>query len=212
MSKKVSIVDYGVGNLFSVARAFERQGATVELVKTPQAILAADSLVFPGVGAFKEGVRALKETELWPAIGEYTKKGNPFIGICLGMQMMLDKSFEFGETEGLGLIAGEVCPIPETTTGGELFKVPAIGWYPLIEMENPWSQTILKGFSAKDSVYFVHSYYTKVKDSKNILAAVNYGGHKIPAALVKGHMLGCQFHPERSGPVGLNIVQHFLHL
>ena len=212
MSRKVSVVDYGVGNLFSVVRALESQGAHVELVTRPEAVVAADSLVFPGVGAFKEAVRALKETELWDAIGEYTKKGNPFIGICLGMQMMLDKSFEFGETEGLGLIAGEVTPLPERTTEGEPFKVPAIGWYPLIEMETPWSQTILKDFKANDSVYFVHSYYTKVKESKNILASVSYGGHSIPAALIKDHMMGCQFHPERSGPVGLNIVQHFLHL
>lgn len=211
MKTGVTIVDYGLGNLFSVRRAFEANDAEVSLAETPEKILKAERLVLPGVGAFKDGIGFLQAKNLVEPILEVVRKGRPMMGICLGMQLMLSVGYEFGETKGLGLIEGDCSLIPDKTKTGEPLKRPHIGWSVL---EKPagtdWSNTPLRSVTDRESVYFVHSYGAVCKDERNVLAYTDYGGNKLTAAIYKDTLCGLQFHPERSGEVGLKIVKEFL--
>ncbi len=211
MSKKITVVDYGLGNLFSVRRALETNGATVELAETPEKILQAERLILPGVGSFKDGMALLHSNGLVTPILEFTETGRPMMGICLGMQLLLSVGYEFGETKGLSLIEGSCSLIPNETPSGERLKRPHIGWSVL---EKPsgidWSTTPLRAVKNDESVYFVHSFGAVCQDERNVLAYANYGGNKIPAAIFKDNVCGLQFHPERSGEVGLRIMKEFL--
>lgn len=208
----VSIIDYGIGNLLSVARAFEYHHADVKFVNTPEEILSSDRLVLPGVGAFADGMSGLSSRGFIDSIQSYVAKGNPFIGICLGMQMMLSKSFEFGEHSGLNLIEGEVVSIPKVGIDGNPHKIPHIGWNELIPVEDgaEWESSILNSTPERSSVYFVHSYMAKPRDPKMRLADTVYNGQVISAAIQHDNVYGCQFHPEKSGQTGLDIIQQFL--
>jgi glutamine amidotransferase len=210
----VSIIDYGVGNLLSVARAFHYFGAKVNLVKTPEEILKAERIVLPGVGAFQDGMKGLKEYNFIDPIRDYAKSGNPFLGICLGMQMMLTKSSEFGEHFGLDLIDGEVESIPSKGINGIPHKIPHIGWNELeaTEQGGLWSDSILRSISPKSSVYFVHSYRAVPSNPKTRLADTYYNGQFISAVIKSDNIYGCQFHPEKSGETGLKIVEQFLQI
>lgn len=214
MSKHVTIVDYGMGNLFSVQRAFEHCGAEVKLSSDPAEIASADRLVLPGVGAFADGMAGLRERGLIEPIREYAAKERPFLGICLGMQMMMDIGEEFGHHEGLGLIGGKVVQISTTTTAGEPLKIPLIGWNALEvpQSRDSWEHTILQGTAPHSYLYFVHSYAAVPTQPEHLLAITRYGGHDITAAISSGYVYGCQFHPERSGETGLRIVEAFLSL
>ncbi|HAT1856302.1 imidazole glycerol phosphate synthase subunit HisH [Legionella pneumophila] len=210
----VSIVDYGVGNLLSVARAFQYFDASVNLVSTPEEIMSADRLVLPGVGAFEDGMKGLTTLNFIEPIKQFARSGKPFLGICLGMQMMLSKSTEFGQHEGLGLIAGEVVSVPSHGVDGQLHKIPHIGWNELVATSEgeDWCHTILKNIPLNSSVYFVHSFMAMPSNPKKRLADTLYDGQAISAVIKDENMYGCQFHPEKSGEVGLSIIQQFLQI
>jgi len=215
MKPVITVIDYGVGNLFSVRRAFETMGADVAFASNPDQIAAAERLVLPGVGAFKNGMDGLRKHELIETIRTYARSGRPFLGICLGMQMMLDESEEFGRHEGLGLIPGKVDRIPDQTIEGAPLKIPHVAWDGLIPPHarpESWTGTIFAGLKEGSCMYFVHSYAAVPARSEHILATVNYGGKPVVAAVASGNMVGCQFHPERSGPLGLKIIENFIRL
>jgi imidazole glycerol-phosphate synthase subunit HisH len=208
---RVTVVDYGVGNLHSVARALERCGATPVLADDGQAIERADRLLLPGVGAFGDGMRGLRERGLVDPILRFAASGRPLLGICLGMQMLLERSFEFGHHEGLGLIPGSVVALPAHDTDGLAQRIPHIGWSALRPgaPDRDWRGTVLDGVTPRGAVYFVHSFMAVPADPEHRLAETVYGGHPVVAAIAAGNVVGCQFHPEKSGQVGLDILARF---
>ncbi|MEI7612343.1 MAG: imidazole glycerol phosphate synthase subunit HisH [Betaproteobacteria bacterium] len=209
---EVVVIDYGVGNLLSVQRGLEHCGAKVALTSDPEKILAASRVVLPGVGAFGNAMQALEQLNLVLVIQELAYRQISLMGICLGMQLLLDGSEEFGDTAGLGLIPGRVIPVPAKMTTGESQKIPHIGWS---AMHPPtasadWKGTVLEDNRPGDAAYFVHSFMAVPTDSAHCIAECSYGGHKITAAIGRGKITGCQFHPEKSGEVGLKILRRFI--
>ena len=198
----IAIVDYGVGNLFSLCSSFKAIGAEVTVTSDPDVIRNADKIILPGVGAFGDAIRKLNDTGLDKIIIEEAKKGKKLMGICLGMQLLFEKSYEYGEHNGLGLLKGSVVPM-ENKIPTEL-KIPHIGWNGLHFCKN---HPLFKYIKEEDHVYFVHSYYAEnCEDS--LLATAEYG-RELTAAVVKDNVAGMQFHPEKSGSVGLNILRAF---
>ena len=201
----VAIVDYGVGNLFSLRSSLEAIGAEVVVTSDAQVLARADQIILPGVGAFEDAARKLRESGLADVIRDLAARGKPLMGICLGMQMLFDRSFEYGEHEGLGLIPGNVRPIADVIPAD--YKIPHIGWNALhFRGENPLFSYIKEG----DCVYFVHSYYAADCES-SVIATAEYGP-ELTSAVARGNVLGCQFHPEKSGNVGLNILKAFVEM
>lgn len=214
MSKLVTIVDYGIGNIFSVTRAFQRSGAEVILTDKPDDILAADRLVLPGVGAFLNGMNGLHERGLVEPLRAYAASGKPLLGICLGMQMLFSTSLEFGTQSGLDIIKGQIVPIEDKEAGRSL-KVPHIGWSELVPLQNgpKWESSILKYVKEDDACcYFVHSFTAVPDDDRHRLADTTYHTCRISAAVAKDNVYGCQFHPEKSGATGLKIIEGFLEI
>ena len=198
----IAIIDYGVGNLFSLKSSFAAIGAEVKVTARKEDIENADRIILPGVGAFEDAAEKLRQSGLVDVIKEQAAKGKPLMGICLGMQMLFEKSYEYGEHEGLGLIKGSVRPITDVIPAG--LKVPHIGWNALrFRKESP----LFKYISDGDFVYFVHSYYAADCDEA-VIADSEYGAY-LTAAVADGNVFGCQFHPEKSGDVGLNILRAF---
>ena len=214
MSRIVTVVDYGVGNLLSVARAFEHCDAKVEFADTPEQIARARLLVLPGVGAFANGMRELRGRSLDRPVIDFAMSGQPLLGICLGMQMLLSASEEFGEHAGLGIVPGRVRAIPSVGTDGKPHKIPHKGWnaLELPHGRTTWDKTILQDISPGTPVYFVHSYTAVPDASEHRLADCYYDGQLISAALQAGKVFGCQFHPEKSGEIGLRLLNTFLRL
>ena len=213
MSKpEITLIDYGVGNLLSVQRGLEHCGANVILTSDPEAVIAARRVVLPGVGAFANAMQVLEERNMVPAIQEIAKRGTPLLGICLGMQLLLDESEEFGLTAGLGLIPGRVVPIPTTTAAGDVQKIPHIGWNGLVPAEGrtDWRASILTDTASGESAYFVHSFMSVPADPAHRVADCFYGGHRVAAVIAKDQITACQFHPEKSGEVGLRILRRFV--
>jgi imidazole glycerol-phosphate synthase subunit HisH len=211
----VAVIDYGVGNLFSVQRALEHCGASVILVDDPEKLKQASKVLLPGVGAFPEAMLALSRNGMDQAIKEYAGSGAPLFGICLGMQMLLDNSNEFGFASGLGLIPGTVEPIPTRNQSGQRFKVPHIGWSDLIypEGRGSWDGTLLSSVDiSNNAVYFVHSYMAVPKHHKHRIADCRYGDTSVAAVIGKDNVWGAQFHPEKSGKVGLSMLRNFVNL
>ncbi|MCX5811388.1 MAG: imidazole glycerol phosphate synthase subunit HisH [Proteobacteria bacterium] len=210
--RNVVVVDYGMGNLLSVHRAFEYCGARVVITSSPNQVERAEYLVLPGVGAFADGIRELHSRGLVEAIRKFTKTGRPFLGICLGMQMMMETSEEFGIYEGLALIPGRVIMIPKAGSDGIPHKIPHIGWNGLLLPKNreDWNNTVFQDLSIGESVYFVHSFSVIPTNPINDLADCDYNGLCICASIQSGNVYGCQFHPEKSGIVGLKIIKNFL--
>lgn len=208
--KVISIVDYGAGNLLSVARAFEHCGVRVELVSNSTDILNAKYLVLPGVGAFKHAINNLHKKDLMLPLKERAATGKPFLGICLGMQLLFDSSEEFGGCQGLGLIAGDVKAIPRENKGGKKHKIPHIGWNE-IRRENPQRPEfeILPDDETLMPYYFVHSYRVVPKKRLNIAATCDYNGLEIVAVTQSENVIGCQFHPEKSSIQGLRFLKQF---
>lgn len=210
---EVTVIDYGVGNLLSVKRALEHCGAKVYLTNQPSAILSSSRVVLPGVGAFANAMAELKKLQIVEVIQEIAQKGIPFLGICLGMQLLLDESEEFGLTQGLGLIPGRVIPVPHVSTTGQLQKIPHIGWNNLVlspSSRSTWQNTILATIEPRESTYFVHSFMANPLDVNHRIADCVYGGVNVSAVIGKENIWGCQFHPEKSGEVGLKILRQFL--
>ncbi|MBZ6010521.1 imidazole glycerol phosphate synthase subunit HisH [Leuconostoc gelidum] len=205
MSKEnpvIVVIDYGAGNIFNVMKAINYVGLAAKLTKDPSEILAADGLVIPGVGAYKTAMDKINENQLLVPIKKAANNGTPILGVCLGMQLLFDSSTEFGETIGFGLIPGEVVRLPQNTG----FKVPQMGWNQnSVTIENALTQGIKNEFT-----YFVHSYYVKT-DPKYIAASVDYGV-QVPSVVIKDNIIGAQFHPEKSGEVGLRVWQAFANM
>lgn len=207
----VVVIDYGVGNLLSVQRGLEHFGARVLFSRDPECILSAPRVVLPGVGAFSDAMHALHDLKLVSVIKKIAENKTPLLGICLGMQLLCDESEEFGVTAGLGLIRGRVVAIPKENKSGGAQKIPHIGWSPLYPSNGEgWSEGILADTDIGESVYFVHSYMVQPSNEKNRIADCLYGGHKITAVIAQGNITGCQFHPEKSGAVGLRILRRFI--
>lgn len=202
----VVIVDYGVGNLFSLVSSFKAIGVDAVASGDKEIIEKADKIILPGVGAFEDAANKLFSSGLAEVVIEQTEKGKPLLGICLGMQLLFDKSFEYGEHKGLSLVKGEIRPISEVIPSD--YKIPHIGWNALkITGEK---DGLFKYIKDGDHVYFVHSYYG-AKCSESIIATAEYGT-ELTAAVANGNIYGCQFHPEKSGDVGLNILRAFCEL
>lgn len=211
MSNSVTILDYGIGNILSVSRGFEAIGAKVILASNIEGIYDAERLILPGVGAFAKGIEQLKKNNFDEAIIDVANHGKPLLGICLGMQFLMDSSKEFGNTNGLGLIPGKVIQIPSQDIAGESLIVPHIGWNALeSSFNNSWDNTLLANTPLKSNVYFVHSFFSKPNDNNHLLAHCIYGGNDLSAVISKDNVMGCQFHPEKSGEIGLNILKTFL--
>ena len=211
MKPLVTIIDYGVGNIFSVSRAFEHCGAEVKLTAVPDEIAKAERLVLPGVGAFADGMSALRERGLVQPIQQFALTGRPFLGICLGMQMMFDSGEEFGHHAGLGLIHGKVISIPAIGADGRPHKIPHIGWNELTVPEgNDWSNTIFSNVRESACAYFVHSFHAVPDKPEDRLAECSYDGHILCAAVKSGSIIGCQFHPEKSQAAGLCILKNWI--
>lgn len=201
----IAIVDYGVGNIFSLCSSFKHIGADIVLTSDVDTIHRADKIIFPGVGAFCDAREKLKNTGLDKVLIEEAKSGKPFLGICLGMQMMLTKSYEFGEFDGLDIIPGNVVPIQDKIP--ENFKIPHIGWNKLIFPKDKPKSPIFKYVSEGEHVYFVHSFYC-TDCLPDTIASTEYGA-ELTAAVARDNVFGVQFHPEKSGETGLNILKAF---
>jgi glutamine amidotransferase len=207
----VTVVDYGVGNLLSVTRALAHVGAEPVMAHDAAGIMAAHLLVLPGVGAFGAAMTELKRRGLVEALIGHGRSGRPFLGICLGAQLLLDGSDEFGSHEGLGLIPGRVEAVAATGADGQAHRIPHIGWADLVEpAPGRWAGTIFQDSPAASSVYFVHSYHACPADPADLLAVVDYDGAAVTAAIGRKSITGCQFHPEKSGMAGLALLRHFI--
>lgn len=206
----IAIIDYGVGNLFSLSASLKFLGAETKVTNKEEDLRTADRIILPGVGAFEDAIAKLRATGLVEAILEETEKGKPLLGICLGMQLLFETSYEYGEHKGLGLIPGEIASIEAdlpARPSGEKLKVPHIGWNSLhLKNEDPLFKYIEEG----DYVYYVHSFYGK-NCLENTIASSNYD-IEITGAVRRGSVYGTQFHPEKSGNVGLNILRAFMEL
>ena len=194
----IAIIDYGMGNLRSVQKAFEFLGFEAVITDDPAVIESAEKVILPGVGAFCDAIKTIREKGIDKVIYRVVEAGKPLLGICLGMQMMFDKSYENGEYEGLGLMEGEIVRLPETEI------IPQIGWNNLdIKMKSP----LFEGLDEKSFVYFVHSYYLETK--ADVVSATCFYGKEIAVAAQKGNVYALQFHPEKSGNTGLKILENF---
>lgn len=204
----IAIVDYGVGNLFSLKSSLGVIGAEVQVTGDAEVIRNSEKIILPGVGAFEDAIRKLRETGLDKVILEEAKKGKPLLGICLGMQMLFEKSYEYGEHEGLGLIEGSVKPIAPMIGVG--LKVPHIGWNALFFSKEQEKSVLYRYLEEGEWVYFVHSF--AATDCREAVTATAEYGAMLTASVEKGNIYGTQFHPEKSGEVGLKILKAFYEL
>lgn len=198
----IAIIDYGVGNLFSLASSLKMIDAPAVTSSDPEVIRAADKLILPGVGAFADAAEKLRSSGLDKVIINEVNGGKDILGICLGMQLLFEKSCEYGEHRGLGLLAGSVIPIASVVP--QNYKIPHIGWNALKFKKN---SALFRCINEGDCVYFVHSYFAS-ECSESVVATAEYGA-ELTAAVESGNVMGCQFHPEKSGAVGLNILRAF---
>ncbi|WP_409295422.1 imidazole glycerol phosphate synthase subunit HisH [Peribacillus sp. SCS-26] len=202
----IGIVDYGMGNLFSVSKALERLGAEYFISSDPGELTKARALILPGVGAFKDAMNQLDSLGLIPFLREYALSGRPFLGICLGMQLLFESSEEHGFSEGLALLPGRIRHFPGQDAGGTAYKVPHMGWNRLkFHVPSPLFDGI-----TEDYVYFVHSYFA-VTDAAIINASAEYG-EEVPAVVSRNNVMGMQFHPEKSGGMGMALLRNFINL
>ncbi|MBQ6295404.1 MAG: imidazole glycerol phosphate synthase subunit HisH [Firmicutes bacterium] len=199
----IAIIDYGVGNLFSLKSSLESCGIEAKVTGDPREIRASDRIILPGVGAFEDAIAKLRADGLDKVVVEQAQEGKPLMGICLGMQLLFDVSHEFGLHKGLGLIPGDCVPIADVIPAG--LKIPHVGWNAL-RFTQKYSP-IFKDVKDGDSVYFVHSYYC-ANCEKDVTAVTEYGAD-LTASVRRGNVFGCQFHPEKSGPVGMKILKAF---
>lgn len=195
----ITIIDYGVGNLKSVSKALESLGFQTTITNDTKEINASKAIILPGVGAFKDAMEQLRQHKLVDCIQNYVKTGKPMLGICLGMQMLFDTSYEDGQWEGLGLLKGEIVRFDNT------LKVPHMGWNKLLPAS---PDNIGQGLDSESYVYFVHSYYLKPQNPEEVIFWAEYG-IMVPAVVRKGNIMGMQFHPEKSGKTGMKLLENF---
>jgi len=211
--EKITVIDYGMGNLFNVMRALEALECDVSITNDVKNIVNADKLLLPGVGAFEDGMSDLKTSNLDSAIKEFSLTERPLMGICLGMQLLMSVSEENGRHDGLNLIEGDVLKFKEPNEKSAKYKIPQIGWNKLSETKlSKWPGSILEGIENNAYMYFLHSYYVNPKDKKVVISETSYGQNTFCSVLQKNQIIGCQFHPERSGEIGLKILKNFLEL
>ncbi len=201
----IAIVDYGVGNIFSLYSSFKYIGAEVVLTSDPEEIKKADKIILPGVGAFADAAKKLRESGLADVVVDEVKNGKPLLGICLGMQMLFERSFEYGEHKGLGLIKGDIVSMEGVVPSN--YKIPHIGWNGLHFPKNKEKSPIFKYINEGDCVYFVHSFFGSNCES-SVIATTEYGA-ELTAAVADKNVYGVQFHPEKSGDVGMKILKAF---
>jgi len=212
IKSEVVIIDYGIGNILSVQQGFEEIGIHAIVTSNIQIIERAKHIVLPGVGAFEKAMQALHNLKLIDTIVKVANQGVPLLGICLGMQLLLDESDEFGLTKGLGLIPGRVEKFPIGKNDHNSIKIPQINWHELVPSaaQLDWKNSLLNNQRPNDAVYFVHSFVAKPLNNNHVLADYICGGNHISAVIAKDNIIGCQFHPEKSGRVGLDILQNFM--
>jgi glutamine amidotransferase len=209
MRKNVVILDYGIGNVKSITNAFVEIGAEPVLSSDKSIIMKADALILPGVGAFQKGMENLEAANLVEIIHDFVATSKPFLGICLGMQMLLDESDEFGTRKGLGLVPGKVRKLEVKVESKE--KLPHVSWNEInLPAEGRWNDSLLRETEVNTDVYFVHSFVAVPDNEENILATANYGNSAFCAAVKKDNITGVQFHPEKSGGLGLKMLTQFL--
>ncbi len=201
---RIVIIDYGMGNVKSVYNALHFLGYEAEIISDPEALKSADVVVFPGVGAFGEGMLELEKRSLIEPIKEHISKGKPFLGLCLGLHLLFDKSYEHGEHKGLGILQGEVLKFPDPSETG--LKVPQMGWNTIKIFKQ---HDIFKDFPSDSYVYFVHSYYVQPED-ENIVAGKTDYGVEYCSMVIKDNIFAMQFHPEKSQKLGLKLLENFL--
>ena len=210
---RMAIVDYGMGNLFSVARACEVAGIEPLIVADAHEFPNVDAIILPGVGAFGEAMATLRRLDLVSPLRDYALAGRPLFGVCLGMQLLMTLSTEFGEHEGLDLVPGIVRRLDSGINGSERMKVPQVGWNtirpPAIAGDSGWSETPLDGLPPEEYVYFVHSYCAEPADPRVVVSMTSYEGVAFCSSLQSGSIFACQFHPERSGQAGLRVYRNF---
>ena len=202
----VAIIDYDAGNIKSVEKAFNYLGADTVVTRDPKEIFRADHIVLPGVGSFGDAINKLNEYELKPTIQKVVDEKLPFLGICLGLQLLFDSSEESKGVAGLGILRGKIVRFPETDANGNFYKVPQIGWNSL---KFPRQGRLFKGLSDEEYVYFVHSYYLDAANKEIVTATTDYSV-TIDASVEKENVFACQFHPEKSSEVGMQILRNFL--
>ena len=220
----VAIVDYGMGNLFSVKQACVRAGLQVVIASSPQELIAADAVILPGVGAFGDAMETLTRLDLVSSLRDIAASPKPLVGICLGMQLLMTESHEFGRHRGLGIIEGEVVSLEVGVEGPRVLKVPQVGWNRIYAMgsgrhsdgtevsDTPWESPLLNGLTDGEYMYFVHSFYPKPVDASAVVSTTRYGNIEFSSSIRLGGVFACQFHPERSGPAGLRIYQNLAEL
>jgi glutamine amidotransferase len=212
--KPVVVVDYGMGNVLSVCRAFEQQNADVVLTDQPQRIANAERLILPGVGAFGDCMKALEQRQLVEPLLAFVRSGRPFLGICVGMQILMDAGDEFGGYPGLGLFPGRVVQIDAQSADGATRKIPHIGWTPVAPPrdadDSRWAGSMFEKVERSTPFYFVHSFTAAPTNRADVLAAADYAGADVTAAIRRDNVTGVQFHPEKSGPAGLKLIEQFL--
>jgi imidazole glycerol-phosphate synthase subunit HisH len=210
-SPRVVIVDYGMGNLFSVLHACQQVRLDATITASKEEIVAADAVILPGVGAFGDAMNALRRLDLIGVLKDAAQADKPFLGICLGMQLLMTESYEFGCHKGLSIVMGSVGRFknPEPANGN-IFKVPHVQWNQIREVgEKSWSDTLLRGIQCGSFVYFVHSFYCIPENQEHVLSNSIYGDAEFCSSLEQGNIFLCQYHPERSGPIGLKIYENF---
>ena len=207
MKKKVSIIDYGLGNLFSVKQACETVGLDALITASPEDILNSDLLILPGVGAYGVAMKNMEKAQLIPALKAFVATGKPFVGICLGMQLMLTESVEFGQHKGLNLIPGRTKKFETKSIDNESFTVPQIQWNQLNKSKNVDKNHFFNFLNDGDYMYFVHSYYCVPEVKSTVVTTTSYAGEEYPSIIQYKNCIGIQFHPEKSGLNGINIYE-----
>jgi imidazole glycerol phosphate synthase, glutamine amidotransferase subunit len=205
--KTICIVNYGLGNIKSIFDAFSKFHNNIIVSKNKKDIANADVIILPGVGAFSKGMELLNKLKISNSIEKHVSQNKPFLGVCLGMQMLYEKSDEFGNCAGLSILKGEVKKLKYDIN----LKLPNIGWRNLSNL-NKKSNNLLDNISLKNEFYFLHSFYCKPKESSTIIAKSNYGKKEFASIVIKKNIFGCQFHPEKSGESGLNIIKNFINI
>lgn len=213
ISRSCVVVDYGIGNVFSVMKALQKSGANVELTSNRAKILAADRLILPGVGAFGRAIDTLRAMGLDETLHSFIEKGRPFLGICVGMQLLMEEGLEFGQHKGLGVFRGKVTKIDISDAEGKKLRVPLIGWNtPVPPDPGRWKCTPFAALPMPTDFYFVHSFAVQVDDPKDIAAEVAVGSCRLTAAIQKDNIHGVQFHPEKSARGGQVFLDSFMTL
>jgi len=204
---KVAIIDYALGNLYSIKHACERVGLESVITSSRNEIMQADGVLLPGMGAFGEAMQTLHKLDLVTVLRDYAAAGRLLIGICLGIQLLFSESSEFGSHKGLGIIEGQVVPLDKPLEGDRKLKVPQVGWNQL-HATRPWDHTLLEGVPDNEYMYFVHSFVPQPQDSSVILATTTYGGIEFCSSIQYKNIFACIFHPERSGVSGIQMYRN----